>query len=111
MVHVDDLADVYVRAAESGLGGEAFNIIDRSRSTVREMAMAAARAAGYTGQIQYIPLVEAAKAMGDFAECLVLDQHLDARKRVRLLGWQPKHGGFVDKVETYFESWKAAQPS
>jgi hypothetical protein len=47
--------------------------------------------------------------MGDFAECLALDQHADGRKAVRLLGWQPKHGGFVDDVETYYRSWQAAQ--
>src|SRR2546427_7782188 len=35
MVHVDDLADAYVRAAESGLAGEVFDVTDRSRRTLR----------------------------------------------------------------------------
>ena len=51
MVHVEDLADAYVRAAESGLGGEVFNVADRSRCAVDEMAGAAAKAAGYAGRI------------------------------------------------------------
>src|SRR2546426_6515151 len=38
MVHADDLADAYLRAGESGLGGEVFDISDRSRATVLEMA-------------------------------------------------------------------------
>jgi nucleoside-diphosphate-sugar epimerase len=109
MVHADDLADAYLRAGESGLSGEVFNITDRSRCSVAEMAGAVARATGYAGKITFIPVAEAAKTMGDFAECLALDQHADARKAVRLLGWQPKHGGFVDEVETYYMSWKAAQ--
>jgi nucleoside-diphosphate-sugar epimerase len=109
VVHVDDLAEGYVRVAESGLNGEIFNFSDRSRATIREMVIAAAQAAGYTGEIEFIPAAEAAKTMGDFAECLALDQHMDARKAVRLLSWQPKHGGFVDGAETYFMSWKAAQ--
>src|SRR5207249_3328779 len=46
MVHLDDLADAYVRAAESGRAGEVFDVTDRSRATVLEMATAAARAAG-----------------------------------------------------------------
>ncbi len=50
MVHADDLADAYVRAAESGLSGEVFNVTDRSRSSVRGMATAAARAAGFKGE-------------------------------------------------------------
>lgn len=105
MVHADDVAEAFWRAAESGLSGEVFNLVDRSRATIREMATAA----GCTGKIEFIPVAEAAKTMGDFAECLALDQHVDASKAARLLGWQPKHAGFVDDVETYFMSWKAAQ--
>jgi nucleoside-diphosphate-sugar epimerase len=109
MVHVDDLADAYVRAAESGLKGEVFNVTDRSRNTVGEMALAAARVAGKRSSIEQIPLDEASKTMGDFAECLTLDQHVDGRKAVSRLGWQPRHGGFVDGVEAYFEAWRARQ--
>jgi nucleoside-diphosphate-sugar epimerase len=109
MVHVHDLADAYVRAAESGLGGEVFDVVDRSRATVREMAEAAARAAGKPGAVRFVPVEEAAKVMGDMAEALALDQHVDARKAVRLLGWQPRHGGFVDGVERYYAAWKASR--
>jgi nucleoside-diphosphate-sugar epimerase len=108
MVHADDLADAYLRAGESGRFGEVFNITDRSRWSVAEMLQAVARATGYTGRIQFVPVADAAKGMGDFAECLALDQHVDGRRAARLLGWQPKHGGFVDDVDTYFMSWKAA---
>jgi nucleoside-diphosphate-sugar epimerase len=109
MVHVDDVADAYVRIAESGLTSEIFDITDRSRATVGEMVRAVARVTEYGGEVQFIPPAEAAKTMGDYAEALALDQHIDARKAVRMLGWQPKHGGFLDGVETYFDSWKAAQ--
>lgn len=109
MVHADDLADAYLRAGESGLRGEVFNITDRSRWSLAEMLKAVAGATGYTGRIQFVPVADAAGSMGDFAECLALDQHVDARKAVRLLGWQPKHGGFVDEVDAYFTSWNAAR--
>ncbi|MBI5419047.1 MAG: NAD-dependent epimerase/dehydratase family protein [Deltaproteobacteria bacterium] len=109
MVHVDDLAEGYLLAGERGYGGEIFNLTDRSRASVGVMTRAAACAAGYAGKIEFVPAAEAAKTMGDFAECLDLDQHVDARKAVRLLGWQPRHGGFVDEVETYFAAWKACQ--
>jgi len=109
MVHADDLADAYRRAGESGLSGEVFNITDRSRWSVGEMLAAVARVIGYAGKITFVPVAEAAKSMGDFAECLALDQHADGRKAVRLLGWQPKHSGFVDDAETYYMSWRAAQ--
>ena len=108
VVHADDLADAYLRAGESGLHGEVFNVTDRSRWSVGEMLNAVARVTAYAGKITFIPVAEAAKTMGDFAECLALDQHADSRKAVRLLGWQPKHGGFVDDAETYHLSWQAA---
>jgi len=110
MVHVHDLADAYVRLAEAGLGGEVFNVTDRSRATVSEMAEAAARAAGNPGPARLVPVEEAAVTMGELADCLALDQHVDARKAVRRLGWQPRHGGFVDGVETLYAAWKARQP-
>jgi nucleoside-diphosphate-sugar epimerase len=109
MVHLDDLADAYVRAAESGLAGEIFNVTDRSRFTVLELATAAARAAGYTGEIPLLPLAEARKTIGDFADALALNQHVDSGKAVRLLGWQPRHGGFLDEVDVLYRAWQARQ--
>jgi nucleoside-diphosphate-sugar epimerase len=108
-VHADDCADAYVRAASSGLGGEIFNVTDRSRAPLRRLAAAAARAADFKGEIRWVPLDEARKKMGAFADALALDQHVDSRKAVARLGWQPTHGGFEDEVETYYAAWKAAQ--
>lgn len=109
MVHLDDLADAYVRAAESDLAGEIFNVTDRSRFTVLELATAAARAAGYTGAIRPLSLAEARQTMGDFAEALALNQQLDSSKAVRLLSWQPRHGGFLDEVELFYRTWRTWQ--
>ena len=76
---------------------------------MRRLAVAAARAAGFTGEIRWVPLDEARKKMGGLADALALDQHVDTRKAVARLGWQPMHGGFEDEVETYYAAWKAAQ--
>ena len=73
------------------------------------VASAAARAAGYKGEIRSLPLAEARKTMGDFADALALNQHVDLGKAVRLLGWQPRHGGFLDEVEVLYGAWKANQ--
>ncbi len=107
-VHADDCANAYARAASSGLSGEIFNVTDRSRAPVRRLVTAAARAASFKGEIRWIPLEDARKIMGGFADALALDQHVDSRKAVARLGWQPAHGGFEDEVETYYAAWKAA---
>src|SRR6266850_3325764 len=109
MVHIDDLADAYVRIAESGLAGEIFNVSDQSRFTALEMATAAARAAGYEGEMRPTPLPEARKTLGDLADALALNQHVDAQKVVRLLGWRPGHAGFLDEACGYYRAWKAHQ--
>ena len=106
MVHLADLADAYLRAALSPYGGEVFNVTDRSRFTVRECAQAASRAAGKEGRVEVLPLAEARTKMGQFADCLALDQHVDSRKAATLLGWNPQAGGFVDGVARYHGAWK-----
>jgi len=109
MVHIDDLADAYVRIAESGLTAEIFNVNDQSRFTVLEMATAAARAAGYEAEVRPTPLPEARKTLGDLADALALNQHVDAQKVARLLGWRPGHAGFLDEASGYYRAWKAHQ--
>lgn len=104
-IHLHDLADLYVRAVESPWGGEIFNATDRSRFTILDCARAASLAAGAGGKVKVIPLEEEEKA---YAHCLVLNQHVDSSKAVRMLGWQPRHGGFVDGVSRYCVAWKAA---
>lgn len=108
-IHVDDLADSYLRAAESGLKGELFLLADASTATAKQMATAAARAAGYHGEVQLWPVADAAKAMGVWVEGLGLDQHVDSGKARRLLGWEPKHRPFVEEASAYFEAWKEHQ--
>jgi len=109
MVHREDLADLYVRAAESELGGEILNATDRGRATVRECAEAASRAAGAGGKVTSIPVAEFAAHVGPMAECFAYDQHVDSAKAERLLGWRPHHGGFADGAATYFAAWKASR--
>ena len=110
MVHVDDLAQGYLRAAQSGVSGELFHLVDASRATVMEMAGAVARTAGHTRQLEFIPVEKAAPEMGPLAEALALDQMVDASKAQRVLGWRPNHRGFIAEVDSYFRAWQAGQP-
>lgn len=109
MVHIADLAEGYRLAAESAAGGEVFNLSDHSRFTVLECAEAASTAATGAAKVKSVSVDDAAKTLGAMAECLTLDQHVDSSKAARLLGWQPRHGGFVDDVARYYQSWKAAR--
>jgi len=109
MVHVDDLAEAYVLAAEKGLNGEIFNVTDQSSSTIEEVAEAVAEIAGYNGTITFWSFDDAKKQMGDLAEAMVIDQQINPIKAIQVLGWKPQHNGFVQDIDLYYESWKAFQ--
>jgi nucleoside-diphosphate-sugar epimerase len=103
MVHLDDLGDLYLRAIESDLQSEIFNATDESRPTVQEMVEAVVRITKYTGGVHHLPVT------GAYEQCLALDQQVDSSKAQRILGWQPRHRGFIDGIESYYEAWKGYQ--
>ncbi len=85
LVHVDDLADLYVLALAAAPGSLYFASNGPS-IPVRQIAQLAARQA----RLEAIPLAEARKTMGPLADALALDQLISARKAVEELGWAPK---------------------
>lgn len=110
MVHKDDLADLYVRAAERGAEGSLLNAVDRSRQSVKEMASAASRAAGAGGVLAHLPMGAAEKRWGGMAHGLALDQLVDSSKATRDLGWEPRFEGFAQNADRLFTAWKASRP-
>jgi nucleoside-diphosphate-sugar epimerase len=87
LVHVDDLADLYALALEKSPSGEAYNGTADSR-TVREIALAAAESLGGV-PLTFVPVEEARKGLGPFADALVLDQVISNEKARHTLGWTP----------------------
>jgi nucleoside-diphosphate-sugar epimerase len=109
MVHVDDLAEGYLRAAESGLSSEIFNFTDGTNQLVRDMVEAVVEAAAYRGKVRFVAEREAEQTMGLMAEALALDFAVDATKATRMLNWRPRHCGFSAEAATYLRAWQAAQ--
>jgi nucleoside-diphosphate-sugar epimerase len=73
VIHVDDLADLYLSAFQDATPGTLIHATDGSRNSVREIAEAASPSA------QSWPLEEARKTLGAFADALVLDQLVTSR--------------------------------
>ncbi len=107
MVHVDDLGQGYLLAAENRMGGEIFHFSDPSHPTVRQLLDAIVQVSGHQGMIQYLPLSKALEQMGPNAEALALDLILDSTKASRMLGWTPRHTGFIQEANIYYQSWQA----
>jgi len=87
-VHVDDLADLYVRALAAPAGTLLY-AAHGPAVRMREIAEAASRASGAGGKVEAVPRLEARKTMGLVADALALDQQISGARAERLLGWRP----------------------
>jgi nucleoside-diphosphate-sugar epimerase len=99
MVHLDDLADLYLLAVEKAPAGTLLLGASGESQPVREIAEAASRGAGSGGRTVATPLEEARKAMGPYADALVLDQLASGRKAREMLGWQPHRPDILEEME------------
>jgi nucleoside-diphosphate-sugar epimerase len=89
VVHIDDLADLYVRAVERAPAGAVFLGVHRTE-LVHDIAEAASAAAGARGVAPW-PVEDARRTLGDVADALAADQQLSSRSAVRMLDWRPCH--------------------
>lgn len=99
VIHVDDLATFYAQALELAPPGSAYNAVDDSQFTVQAMAEAASRGAGKHGAVTHVPVSEARKTLGAFADALALDQLATAAKGRAELKWSPKGPSVVEDLE------------
>ncbi|MFF3707958.1 NAD-dependent epimerase/dehydratase family protein [Streptomyces phaeochromogenes] len=108
-VHVDDLADAYVRILDNptAVDGETFVIADDQRLRALDVQQTAVRAVGFTGEIT----LESAEAGGMMQMAADQDELVASVKAHRLLGWRPRHASFTDAPEQHYRAWKAAQPT
>jgi nucleoside-diphosphate-sugar epimerase len=105
LVHRDDLARLYVIAAEKKAWG-IFHGVDGQPTKVVEVARAASNAAGKGGKVRSVPVEEARKGMGGVADALCLDQRIVAKRSVDL-GWKPTKESFVNGAGDAFKEWSA----
>lgn len=99
-VEVEDLAQLYVRALEKAKPGSLYNASHGPSYRVGEVAEAASIGAGAKGKTQSWPLEEARKAMGPFADALVLDQQVSGDKAKKELSWAPRAASILDELKT-----------
>jgi nucleoside-diphosphate-sugar epimerase len=100
LVHVDDLAQLYVLALEKAPPGSLYNAAHGPFYLTRELAEAASISAGKKGKTQGWPLDQARKALGPFADALAMDQRISGEKAGRDLGWSPQAQSALDELKT-----------
>ena len=87
-VHVDDIADLYVRALEEAPAGEVYIAASDEVVSFKELAEAAGRAAGERGHATSWPLDEARAALGLMADLMSVNAVVSGQKARRDLGWR-----------------------
>lgn len=104
-IHIADLADAYRRVVEAPVNvveREIFNVVDFSHPTTEELLLAAAKVAGATGKPEYRAPASDFEKFGDIScACSPL-------KTMKVLNWTPRHLGFIEEIDLYFKSYKAA---
>jgi len=104
-IHLDDLADAYVRAAQRGasLRGQVINLTSQIEN-VRDAVHAIANVANFKGEIKFI------EPKDPFSIALALSQkHISNSKAKLVLGWSPKQPSFISGVERYYRTWESFQ--
>lgn len=90
VVHVEDLADLYVRAFEKAKPGSLYHGAGGSAFRTREIAEAASFGADAGGMTESWPVEDAREKLGAYlVDALLLDQVVSGDKARRELGWEP----------------------
>lgn len=105
LVHDRDLADLYLRVATEADASGVFHANDEGDECVNDLVAAIASHAKTKPSIRHMPLPEARKKIGPFADALVLDQ-LVRSPRARALGWNPSLHSVAGNAARLFEEWR-----
>ncbi len=97
-VHIDDLADLYLRILTGAGAGTLWHAAHGPSTTAREIAVAVSQVAGFGGKADPWPLEEARRQLGSFADALALDQQVSGKRAERLLGWRPVGRSPIEEI-------------
>jgi nucleoside-diphosphate-sugar epimerase len=88
LVHIDDIAELYVLALGAEAGARYVGVDDQA-PTMLEIAHAVSAAAGHPGRVASVTLAQAREQMGPIADAFALDQRFSSARARTELGWNP----------------------
>jgi nucleoside-diphosphate-sugar epimerase len=105
LIYDRDLAELYVRLVSTPDAYGVYHATDGGAETVNEIVAALADHAPTQPSIRHVPLAEARKKMGPYADALALDQIVRS-SRARALGWSPTLHSVAGNAARLFEEWR-----
>jgi nucleoside-diphosphate-sugar epimerase len=107
-IYDHDLGDLYVRILESPTAAGIIHATDESDERVMDIVEAIAEHVPQRPDIRNMPMTEARKKLGTYADALALDQKVRSPK-ARALGWEPTQTGVINSVPRLVEEFRNAQ--
>jgi nucleoside-diphosphate-sugar epimerase len=104
-IYLRDLADLYVRVATHDDASGIFHASDEADERVGDIVEAIARQATMRPDVRNVPIEEARKKMGPYADALALDQIVRS-PRARALGWAPTLHSVSGNVARLLEEFR-----
>jgi nucleoside-diphosphate-sugar epimerase len=104
-VYDRDLADLYVRLLQTPDARGIFHANDETDERVNDIVEAIAEHLTQRPDIRHMPLPEARRKLGPYADALALDQRVRSR-RARELGWAPSLSSITANVPRLFEEFR-----
>jgi nucleoside-diphosphate-sugar epimerase len=105
LVYDRDLADLYVRVIANPEASGVYHANDEGDEKVNDIVAAISDHAKTEPSVRRVPLAEARKKMGTYADALALDQIVRS-PRARALGWHPTLHSVSGNAARLFEEWK-----
>jgi nucleoside-diphosphate-sugar epimerase len=103
-----DLADLYLRIANHPEASGVFHANDEADERVEDIVEAVAHHAKMRPDVRHMPIAEARKKMGNYADALALDQIVRS-PRARALGWAPTLHSVAGNVARLLEEFRTAK--
>ncbi|WP_349307864.1 MULTISPECIES: hypothetical protein [unclassified Streptomyces] len=110
LVHVDDIAELYVRALDAPAGA-VYAGVSGQNLPLKDIALALSRAAGCPGRTVSLTLDQARERMGPIADAFALDQRFTGARARDGLGWVPAHLDALAELAQPNESAAPAAPA
>lgn len=107
-VYDRDLADLYARLVQAPDAHGIYHANDETDERVNDIVEAIADHLTQRPDIRHMPLPEARRKLGPYADALALDQRVRS-PRAKALGWAPSLSSITANVPRLFEEYRAGK--
>jgi nucleoside-diphosphate-sugar epimerase len=107
-VYARDLGELYARLLEAPGAQGIFHANDETDERVNDIVEAIAEHMTQRPDIRHMPLPEARRKLGTYADALALDQRVRSPK-AKALGWAPSLSSITSNVPRLFEEYRRGQ--